>query len=99
MTGYFLLIGLFILCNYLVALHQRRGWGFSAVLHDPCHSLLPVMGAFLLILGLSYTLTYSESFILSIILLAGVVWTLITLFLALQNVHDYSFRKPSAAPF
>lgn len=92
-TGYFLLIGLFILCNYLVTSINDGDGDLAQCYMIPAYSLMPVMGAFLLILGLSYTLTYSESFILSIILLAGVVWTLITLFLALQNVHDYSFRE------
>lgn len=92
-VGYFLLIGLFVLCNYLVTSINDGDGDLKQCYMIPAYSFAPVMGAFLLILGLSYTLTYSESFILTIILLTGVIWTLITLFLALQNVHDYSVRE------
>ncbi|NLE68837.1 MAG: DUF1282 family protein [Clostridiales bacterium] len=92
-AGYFLLIGLFVLCNYLVTSINDGDGTLAQCYMIPAYSLAPLMGAFLLILGLSYMLTYSESFILSIILLSGTVWTLVTLFLALQNVHDYSVKE------
>lgn len=92
-AGYFLLIGLFVLCNYLVTSINDGDGNLAQCYMIPAYSLAPLMGAFLLILGLSYLLTYSESFILSILLLAGTVWTLVTLFLALQNVHDYSVKE------
>ena len=92
-AGYFLLIGLFILCNYLVTSINDGDGDLAQCYMIPAYSLAPLMGALLLVLGLSYLLTYSESFILGIILLFGVVWTLVTLFLALQNVHDYSFKE------
>jgi len=51
------------------------------------------MLAFCMVVLLSYALTYGESFLLSIILLSGAVWTLVTLFLALMHVHDYTVKE------
>lgn len=92
-VGYFLLLGLFIFSNFLVTSINDGDGDLKQCFMIPAYSLMPLMGAFLLVLGLSYLLTYTESFILSIILLAGGMWTLVTLFLALQNVHDYTVKE------
>lgn len=92
-VGYFLLLGLFIACNYLVTSINDGDGDLKQCYMIPAYSLAPVMGAFLAILLLSYALTFSESFILSILLLIGVLWSLVTLFLGLQNVHDYTVRE------
>ena len=91
--GYFLLLGLFIVCNYLVTSINDGDGDLAQCFMIPAYSLAPLMAALLLVLGLSYVLTYSESFLLGLILLAGTAWTLVTFFLALQNVHDYTFRE------
>ncbi len=92
-AGYFLLIGLFVLCNWLVTSINDGDGNLAQCYMIPAYSMAPLMGALVTVLGLSYVLTYSESFILTVILLAGAVWTLVLLFLALMHVHDYTVKE------
>ena len=92
-AGYFLLIGLFILCNYLVTSINDGDGDLAQCYMIPAYSLAPLMLAFSMVVLLSHALTYGESFLLSVILLSGAVWTLVTLFLALMHVHDYTVKE------
>ncbi len=47
----------------------------------------------LAIVILSYGMTYNESFILTIILVISIIWSVVNLFCGLMNVHDYSFGE------
>ena len=47
--------------------------------------------AMLATIGLSYVLTYNESFILTVIMIVGVGWSIAVIFEGLATVHDYDF--------
>ena len=59
----------------------------------PAYGLMPVMIALLAVTCVSYVLTYNESFLLTLALLIGVVWSIVTIFIGLQTVHDYTFGE------
>ncbi len=91
--GFFALLGLFILCNYLVASIKDGDGSFAQVYLIPAYGSIPVITAMVSTTLLSYVLTYNESFLLDIILYVGVIWTLITIFLGFMTVHDYTTKE------
>lgn len=91
--GFFLLLGLFIICNYLVTSINDGDGTFRQIYLIPAYGLMPTMIALLAVTIMSYGMTYNESFILTIILVIGITWSVITIFLGLQTVHDYTFGE------
>ena len=59
----------------------------------PAYGLLPAMISLLTVTVVSYGMTETEAFLLTIIMLIGVVWSAITIFVGLQTVHDYTFGE------
>ena len=53
---------------------------------------MPAMISMLVTIGMSYFLTYNESFILTTIMAIGVCWSIATIFEGLATVHDYDFK-------
>ncbi|MDE7353695.1 MAG: YIP1 family protein [Acetatifactor sp.] len=91
--GFFVLLGLFIICNYLVTSINDGDGTFRQIFMIPAYGLMPVMIALLAVTCVSYVLTYNESFLLTLALLIGVVWSIVTIFIGLQTVHDYTFGE------
>lgn len=91
--GFFVLLGLFIVCNYLVTSINDGDGTFRQIFMIPAYGLMPAMIALLTVTCVSYALTYNESFLLTLVLLIGVVWSVITIFIGLQTVHDYTFGE------
>ena len=59
----------------------------------PAYAAAPMIIGMLMIVILSYAMTYNESFILTLILVVSVIWSVACLFCGLMNVHDYSFKE------
>jgi sugar lactone lactonase YvrE len=91
--GFFALLGLFIICNYLVASIKDGDGSFAQVYMIPAYGSIPVITSLVSTTLLSYVLTYNESFLLDIILYVGLFWTLITIFLGFMTVHDYTTKE------
>ena len=91
--GFFVLLGLFIICNYLVTSINDGDGTFKQIFMIPAYGLMPVMIALLVVTCVSYVLTYNEAFLLTLALLIGIVWSVITIFIGLQTVHDYTFGE------
>lgn len=91
--GFFVLLGLFIICNYLVTSINDGDGTFRQIFMIPAYGLMPAMIALLVVTCVSYGLTYNESFLLTLVLLIGIVWSIITVFIGLQTVHDYTFGE------
>ena len=91
--GFFLMLGLFIICNYLdTSIHDGNG-SFKQIYMVPAYGLIPAIVAIAAVTVVSYGLTYNESFLLTVILLVGIVWSAVTIFLGLQTVHEYEFGE------
>jgi len=91
--GFFALLGLFIICNYLVTSINDGDGTFKQIFMIPAYGMMPAMIALLIVTCVSYALTYNESFLLTLVLLIGIVWSVITIFIGLQTVHDYTFGE------
>ena len=91
--GFFLLLGLFIICNYLdTSIHDGNG-SFKQIYMVPAYGLLPLIGALVAVTVISYGLTYNESFLLTVILMVGIVWSAVLIFVGLQTIHEYEFGE------
>lgn len=91
--GFFVLLGLFIVCNYLVTSINDGDGTFKQIFMIPAYGLMPAMIALLIVTCVSYVLTYNESFLLTLALIIGITWSVITIFIGLQTVHDYTFGE------
>lgn len=97
--GFFAILGLFIICNYLVTSINDGDGSFKQVYMIPAYGCIPAMVMLLAITVTSYGMTYNESFILTILLIIGVAWSLITIFLGLMTINDYTFRETVVSLF
>lgn len=91
--GFFVLLGLFIICNYLVTSINDGDGTFKQIYMIPAYGLMPAMISLLVVTVVSYVLTYNEAFLLTIVLIIGITWSVITIFIGLQTVHDYTFGE------
>ncbi len=91
-VGFFAILILFIICNYLVTSITDGDGTIKQIYMIPAYGLMPAMIAMLLTTGLSYFLTYNESFILTVIMIVGVGWSIAVIFEGLATVHDYDFK-------
>lgn len=91
--GFWVLLGLFISCNYLVTSINDGNGTLKQIFMVPAYGSLPAMAALLAVTVVSYGLTYNESFLLTIIMIVGITWSLVTIFIGLQTVHQYTFKE------
>lgn len=91
-VGFFAILILFIICNYLVTSITDGDGTLKQVYMIPAYGLMPAMFCMLATIGMSYVLTYNEAFILTVIMVVGVSWTIAVIFEGLSTVHDYNFK-------
>ena len=92
-VGFFAILILLIVCNYLVTSITDGDGTLKQVYMIPAYGLMPVMICMLATIGMSYVLTYNESFILTVIMIIGLVWSIAVIFEGLSTVHDYDFKN------
>lgn len=92
-VGFFAILILFIICNYLVTSITDGDGTLKQVYIIPAYGLMPVMICMLATIGMSYVLTYNESFILTVIMVIGLLWSIAVIFEGLSTVHDYDFKN------
>lgn len=91
-VGFFAILILFIICNYLVTSITDGDGTFRQVYLIPAYGLIPAMISMVATVIMSYVLTYNESFILTVIMIIGVCWSIALIFEGLSTVHDYDFK-------
>lgn len=87
--GFFAILILFIICNYLVTSINDGDGTLKQVYMIPAYGLVPAWISLIGVIGFSYLLTYNESFLLTVALIVGIGWTLVNVFQGLSTVHDY----------
>ncbi len=92
-VGFFVLLLLFIFCNWLVTSITDGDGTLAQVYMIPAYGSLPLLVMLALITVCSYGMTYNESFLLTIMLIVGAVWSIILIFLGFLTVHDYSGKE------
>jgi hypothetical protein len=91
--GFFAILILFIICNYLVTSIKDGDGSFKQVYMIPAYGSLPCLISLISITIMSHYLTNNEAFILTVILYIGIVWSVICIFLGFQTVHDYTMKE------
>ena len=89
-VGFFAIIILFVVCNYLVTSINDGEGSLKQVYLIPAYASIPLTIALFSITAVSYVVTTNEAFFLSVGLLIGAVWTIILLYIGLQTVHNYT---------
>lgn len=89
--GFFAILSLFIICNYLVTSIKDGDGNFKQVYMIPAYGLMPSLIGMLSVTILSYGLTFNEKFILDLILVITIVWSIVNIFIGFMYVHDYTF--------
>ncbi|MDE7299223.1 MAG: YIP1 family protein, partial [Lachnospiraceae bacterium] len=92
-VGFFVLLLLFIFCNWLVTSITDGDGTLAQVYMIPAYGSLPLLVMLALITICSYGMTYNESFLLTLMLLVGAAWSIILIFLGFLTVHDYSGKE------
>ncbi len=95
--GFFAILGLFVICNYLVTSINDGQGSLKQVYLLLAYAMTPLIVALLSVTALSYVVTNNEAFFLTVALTIGVTWTLILIFLGLETVHDYSVKETIAS--
>jgi sugar lactone lactonase YvrE len=91
--GFFAIIGLFVICNFLVTSIKDGDGNLQQVYMIPAYGCIPAMISMVSITIASYFLTYNESFLLTLTLMIGTAWSLISIFVGFMTVHDYTFKE------
>lgn len=92
-AGFLGICALFIFCNYLVTSINDGEGGLKEIFMAFSYATLPFIGAMLAATALSYFMTYNEIFIYDMILVVGAVWSVILLYLGLQEIHNYNVKN------
>ena len=91
--GFWVLLGIFIFCNYLVTSINDGNGTLKQIYMVPAYGMLPAIAALLAVTLVSHVLTYNESFLLTLAMIAGIAWSAVTIFIGLQTIHEYSFKE------
>lgn len=91
--GFFSITMVLIISNYLdTSIHDGLG-GLKQIFVMFIYSMGPLMISLLSTTILSFVLTYNEVFFLNIIMMIGLVWSFINVFLGIIEIHDYTARQ------
>jgi hypothetical protein len=91
--GFFSILFLAILCNYLVSSINDGEGNFSQLMKMGAYSLGPIMIVYVMVIGLSFVLTYNETFLIQILQQGAFIWSGVNLYLGIQEVHNYSVKE------
>ncbi len=92
-VGFFAIIFLFVVGNYLVTSITDGDGILRQVYMIPAYALVPAGVSMIAVTLVSHILTYNESFMLTIVMMIGVVWSVIIAFIGFMTVHDYTFKE------
>ncbi|KAA0561208.1 YIP1 family protein [Rossellomorea aquimaris] len=87
----FIPIILFIVANYLVSTITDGSGRFRDIYIGTIYSLAPILLFIVPITIVSNILTINESFIFTFSMQIIIVWSIIILFIMIQEIHDYKF--------
>jgi sugar lactone lactonase YvrE len=84
---------LFVFCNYLVTSINDGEGELDSIFKLVSYSMLPLSVTFLVTTLISHVTTENEVFLLVFILIGGILWSGVLLWLGLQEVHNYNFTN------
>ena len=84
---------LFTVANWSICTLTDGKGKYIEIFRVCAYALLPFSMAAFLSVGLTYALTIEESAFISVLLAAGVIWSVILLLIGLQTIHMYTMGK------
>ncbi|MFA5007268.1 MAG: YIP1 family protein [Candidatus Izemoplasmatales bacterium] len=91
--GFVILIGLFIVCSWLVTSIQDGEGTLGAIFKGFAYSLWPFIVACVLTTALSYVATLNEVFVLQLVFGIGLAWSGMLIFLSVSEIQNYTFGQ------
>ncbi len=91
--GFVVVIGLFILCSYLVTSIQDGEGTMGQIYKGVAYSFYPFILSSIITTLFSYVATTNELFLLNTIMVIGVAWTVILIFISVSEIQNYSFGE------
>lgn len=91
--GFVILIGLFILCQYLVTSIQDGEGTLGEIYKGVSYSMYPFILACIASTLFSYVATNNEVFILNVIFLFGLGYSILLVFISIAEIQNYTFGQ------
>jgi len=91
--GFVAIIGLFILCSYLVTSIQDGEGTLGEIFKGVAYSLYPFILGCIASTLVSYVATTNELFLLNVIFYFGFAWTILLVFLSISEIQNYTFGQ------
>lgn len=91
--GFFSLIFIFIICNYLVTSITDGNGSMKDIFILFMYSLAPVIIGLISVVVLSHFLTESEAFFLDVIFYITLAWSIILLCMGMMEIQGYRFKE------
>jgi tetratricopeptide (TPR) repeat protein len=91
--GFFLLIGLFVLCSFLVTSIQDGEGTLAEIYRGVAYSMWPFIWGSLLSTAFSYVATNNELFLLQAVFYGGLAWSAILVFVSISEIQNYTFGQ------
>ena len=89
---FFLVVGLFIIVNYLVSTINDGEGSFADIYIGLAYSLTPFILFSVPITLLSRILTLNEGFVYAFLMQVAICWSLLLIFLMVKEIHDFEIR-------
>lgn len=86
-------VGLFVLCSFMVTEINDGKGSFKKIYMAMSYSLMPLIILLPIATILTHILTLSESFIITMILVAAYAWTGYLIVISIKEIHEYGFMQ------
>jgi len=91
--GFIIIIGLFIICSYLVTSIQDGEGTLGEIFKGVSYSMFPFIIACIATTLFSYVATTNEIFLLNLIFYLGLGWSLLLVFISISEIQNYTFGQ------
>jgi len=91
--GFIAVIGLFIVCSYMVTSIQDGEGTLGQIFKGVAYSFYPFILSAVSATLISYIATTNELFLLNTIMVIGVGWSLLLIFISVSEIQNYTFGE------
>ncbi|MDP3130961.1 MAG: YIP1 family protein, partial [Bacillota bacterium] len=91
--GFLALVGLFVLCSYLVTSIQDGEGTLGEIFKGVAYSMLPFILGCVTSTLISYIATTNELFLLNVIFGVGLAWSLLLVFISIAEIQNYTLGE------
>lgn len=91
--GFVLLVGLFVLCSFLVTSIQDGEGTIAEIYRGVAYSMWPFIWGCVFSTVFSYVATNNELFLLQLIFFGGLAWSAVLVFVSISEIQNYTFGQ------